>query len=183
MCARIWRRKPNWQLVERIDHCMMTSELDEGYFPNKPSSWLLFNCDAQDDVVCDCQLQQQIHRAWQTSVSSCASSAIGRLSFRNSVFSRMLLTRRPSLLACLGISWLVIIGHLPVFSPSQPGPPSLYSSAPARLQTAPILDPTSQFDRQLLCTGKKAIESSINDRAQRLHGQVVCGSHRYGVSV
>ena len=32
-CVQDLAQKPNWQLVEHINHCMMTSELDEGYFP------------------------------------------------------------------------------------------------------------------------------------------------------
>ena len=35
-----------------MHHCMMTSMLDDVYFPNKPSTWLLFNCAPQTDVKC-----------------------------------------------------------------------------------------------------------------------------------
>ena len=168
-CVQDLAQRPNWQLVERIDHCMMTSELDEGYFPNKPSSWLLFNCDAQDDVVCDCQCNNRFTER-------------GKLRYH-----RVLICNRTTKLPEQRVLKnalekaaipLGMFGHLMArhhrhrsVQSSQPGPPSLHSSAPAQLHTAPILDPTSQFDRQLLCTGKKAIESSINDRVQRLHGK------------
>ena len=60
----LWRQLPwvqesakqdGWQLVDRIDHCMMTSAMDVHGFPNKPTSYLLYNCEYQPDVICDCQ--------------------------------------------------------------------------------------------------------------------------------
>ena len=33
-----------WHLVRRIDHCMMTCALDNSYFPQKPTTYLTYNC-------------------------------------------------------------------------------------------------------------------------------------------
>ena len=53
-------QQPNWQLVQRMDHCMMTSHLDEFAFPNKPTSYLLYNCEAQPDIVCGCRCDNRL---------------------------------------------------------------------------------------------------------------------------
>lgn len=41
-----------YHLVREMHHCMMTSALDNIYFPNKPTTWVLFNCAPQADVKC-----------------------------------------------------------------------------------------------------------------------------------
>ena len=51
-CVQALAGQRGWQLVRELHHCMMTSSLDTDYFPNKPSTWLLFNCAPQSDIQC-----------------------------------------------------------------------------------------------------------------------------------
>ena len=39
---------------------MMTSSLDENYFPQKPTTWLLHNCKPQEDVLCFNRCQNRL---------------------------------------------------------------------------------------------------------------------------
>ena len=50
----------NWQLVPRVDHCMMVTDMDETYFPNKPTSYLVFNCEPMQCVECNNQCTQRL---------------------------------------------------------------------------------------------------------------------------
>ena len=52
--------QPGWQLIQRIDHCMMTSSMDEHSFPNKPTSYLVYNCEYQPGIVCNCQCDNRL---------------------------------------------------------------------------------------------------------------------------
>ena len=45
-------KQHGWQMVREMHHCMMTSELDDRHFPQKPTTWLLMNCAPQSDVLC-----------------------------------------------------------------------------------------------------------------------------------
>ena len=54
-------QRDNWQLVERVDHCMMQSQLDgDIIFPNKPTSYLVYNMEPQDDIPCECRCMNRL---------------------------------------------------------------------------------------------------------------------------
>ena len=52
--------RDNWQLIRRMDHCMMTCGMDDDYFPQKPTTYLTYNCGDQPDIVCNCRCNNRL---------------------------------------------------------------------------------------------------------------------------
>ena len=168
-------------MVREVDHCMMTSKLDDIHFPQKPTTWLLHNCAPQDDAVCFNRCANRLphkdalcyHRVLVcprankhpeqivlTDDLEKSRIPLGMFGHIQSLYeTRMVKTAQVSELP----TTKPVASQKPTPVPQQP---------PTKLKGAPT-QPISQLLQTtvpILATGKKAQAEAINTRVQQLNG-------------
>ena len=160
-----------WQLVNEIDHCMVTCELDTEWFPMKPTTWVLFGCRPQSDLCCFNRCTNRL--------TTKGARHLHRVLICNRADkhpAQVVLEDDKLLKSKIPLGMFRFLERIRI-APDQPSEvpigntdgKSMAAPTPSHIDPTPAIN-TNSYGNKIVATGKQAREQSINARVRLISG-------------